>query len=247
MLGGNENSNTIDVYRVLASGQPVTHRIIANTPTSADPAGFAFNRRGDRVFVASSISNDIGGFFLQRDGRMIRLNAKPVPAGDPLGEPGNGIVLFEGDPDGDGLDIGPDDCPLVFDPAQTDRDEDDLGDLCDNCPDDINRSQQDTDADGIGDACDPDDDNDGFPDDVDLCDTVVTSGSAIRMETGWEMPATPTVMAISFPTRPTPVLPPTRDRRISTMMRWAMPARPRWSALSTCRPTRRSTRSRRSR
>ena len=119
---------------------------------------------------------------------MIRLNAKPVPAGDPLGEPGNGIVLFEGDPDGDGLDIGPDDCPLVFDPAQTDRDEDDLGDLCDNCPDDINRSQQDTDADGIGDACDPDDDNDGFPDDVDLCDTVVTSGSAIRMETGWEMP-----------------------------------------------------------
>jgi len=51
-------------------------------------------------------------------------------------------------------------------PGQPDRDGDGVPDAYDNCPDDANPGQEDTDSDGLGDACDPDDDDDGFSDDV---------------------------------------------------------------------------------
>jgi type VI protein secretion system component Hcp len=57
-----------------------------------------------------------------------------------------------------------------FDPTPDPRDTDGDGtpDANDNCPNDWNPSQANSDGDSLGDACDPDDDNDGFADDVDV-------------------------------------------------------------------------------
>ncbi len=66
-----------------------------------------------------------------------------------------------------------DNCPTIDNAAQTDGDGDGSGDACDNCLSDNNPSQEDSNGDGFGDACQPDDrDDDGWPDDVDLCPDV---------------------------------------------------------------------------
>lgn len=75
------------------------------------------------------------------------------------------------DADNDGVDDGADNCPLAFNPSQTDNDGDGLGDACDpdddndgvnddadNCQYVSNADQADIDGDGLGDACDPRDD-----------------------------------------------------------------------------------------
>lgn len=52
-------------------------------------------------------------------------------------------------------------CPLVYNPSQSDIDADGFGDDCDNCPNHANQTQSDADGDGIGDPCDADADDDG--------------------------------------------------------------------------------------
>lgn len=71
--------------------------------------------------------------------------------------------------DGDLVPDCQDNCPAVANPDQADADADGVGDLCDNCVGTANPDQADFDGDGLGDACDPDDDDDGIPDDVDVC------------------------------------------------------------------------------
>lgn len=98
------------------------------------------------------------------------------PNADPGCDPGNP------DYDGDGIVDGEDNCPLVFNPDQTDADGDGAGDACDsdddndgvgdvqdNCPLVPNADQADADGDGVGDICDVDDDSDGAEDTIDNC------------------------------------------------------------------------------
>lgn len=79
------------------------------------------------------------------------------------------------DGDGDGVQDGIDNCPLVANAGQEDLDGNGTGDACedvdgdglgptDNCPTVFNPDQADADGDGIGDACDPcaDGDDDGY-------------------------------------------------------------------------------------
>ncbi len=99
--------------------------------------------------------------------------------------------------DGSGTGFGPkltttckanDNCPVRYNPEQTDtnnngigdecetidfgdRDKDGIPDAVDNCPDTPNPDQLDTDGDGAGDVCDADADNDGILDNFDNCPT----------------------------------------------------------------------------
>ena len=72
-----------------------------------------------------------------------------VPRPNPSACPHLGV-----DTDADGVIDVIDNCPAVYNPAQTDVDGDVIGDACDNCPNDTNPDQADADHDGLGDACD---------------------------------------------------------------------------------------------
>ena len=75
---------------------------------------------------------------------------------DPTGIDGDFISISDGD-----------NCPDVYNPDQSDIDNDNVGDVCDNCIFQYNPNQLDTDDDDEGDVCDDDDDGDGCDDDVD--------------------------------------------------------------------------------
>ena len=99
------------------------------------------------------------------------------------------IALSENiDTDGDGVLDSEDNCTLIENPDQNDKDEDGIGNKCDpdddgdgildepdNCRLTANPDQLDTDGDGVGDACDTDDDGDGVLDTNDNCALTVNA------------------------------------------------------------------------
>jgi hypothetical protein len=90
-----------------------------------------------------------------------------------------------GDPGHPENDCPLDNCPLAFNPTQSDVDGDGLGDACDNCASSANPAQEDSDGDVLGDSCDncilvpnpgqEDTDEDGKGD---ACDPQYTCGDA---------------------------------------------------------------------
>jgi hypothetical protein len=88
-----------------------------------------------------------------------------------------GTLPDNSDSDGDTIEDGTDNCPLIPNAGQADPDSDGLGNQCDNdddndtvtdandnCPIVKNTEQVDTDGDAVGDVCDDDDDDDGVLD-----------------------------------------------------------------------------------
>lgn len=118
-----------------------------------------------------------------------------TPPGQPVDA--NGCSSAQVDPDSDGIcspgapSSGPggctsaDNCPLAYNPGQSDTDNDGLGNTCDpdddadaiadsldNCPLAANPGQEDLDGDGQGNVCDSDDDGDSVLDVADNCPLV---------------------------------------------------------------------------
>ncbi|HKY32576.1 MAG TPA: thrombospondin type 3 repeat-containing protein [Candidatus Polarisedimenticolia bacterium] len=177
LVAGNEGTNNLQVFRVLASGFAQEVSRLGIHPGSQRPAGFAFNDRGDLILAAYG-SNEVAAFRLGRHGEVSRLRPAPAEVADPTASLGNGIVFTEGDLDDDGLPFGPDNCPLEPNPGQDDADGDGVGDACDVCPHLADPSQPDTDGDGEGDGCDQDDDGDRLLDDEDYCPRIAGAPQA---------------------------------------------------------------------
>jgi murein tripeptide amidase MpaA len=96
------------------------------------------------------------------------------------------------DLDGDGLIACLDNCPMDYNPDQTDQDADGIGDVCDNCIGLYNPDQADFDRDGAGDLCDIcpgqndfiDSDDDDVADCVDNCPSIANTDQSDGDEDG---------------------------------------------------------------
>ena len=75
----------------------------------------------------------------------------------------------DNDDDNDSIADNTDNCQFTYNPNQADSDGDGIGNACDKCPTVSDPDNGDPDNDGKGNPCDPDDDNDGIPDEEDIC------------------------------------------------------------------------------
>ena len=115
--------------------------------------------------------------------QIIRATGTPQSGADNIGPFPNLRAAIQAiqnpvDTDTDGEPDWNDNCPTVFNTAQTDTDDDGVGDACDNCPAEFNPGQENADGDGFGDLCDPDIDGDGVANEADNCPSVANPSQA---------------------------------------------------------------------
>ena len=156
-------------------------------------------RGGQGYTIIYDLEQDVirPGDFLSLTDQILGIEAVEVN-----GSKLNFVLNVSEDTDGDGVSDPTDNCPLDFNPDQTDSDGDKFGNACDVCPNDsqndidedgicadidncpliYNPEQMDSDSDGIGDECDgcqlianpnqDDDDGDGVFNSCDNCATI---------------------------------------------------------------------------
>jgi hypothetical protein len=135
---------------------------VRNDPYLNDGYGLAFRPQSSHDCNGNGVLDqcDIAGGHSQD----VNTNGVPDECEDP-------------DVDDDGIANETDNCPLIYNPDQTDNDGDNIGDSCDNCLSTQNVGQGDWDGDGVGDLCDVcpghddnvDADGDGVADGCDAC------------------------------------------------------------------------------
>jgi len=182
------NSQTVaDVQAILAAETATTGATTDTTAltdgtvvTLASPAETNPDIDGDEVLNADDAFPEDASESVDTDGDGIGDVADPDDDNNGILDEDEGVVPtpIANDADLDGVDDGVDNCPVNFNPAQTDTDGDTEGDACDadddgDGVDDVNDAfpldideSVDTDGDGTGDVADIDADNDGV-DDVD--------------------------------------------------------------------------------
>ncbi len=167
----NQDSNTIDGFRLEAAGAPVAlpNTPFANATLGKLPAGMAMDSKGRFLFASDFTSNSVSSFRVEADGSLTALT-RAEKTGAFNGHPLGGILFVgAGDEDADGLQFASDNCPATANPGQQDQDLDGVGDACDNCVTTYNPDQRDSDGDGFGNACDLDPDGDGLSGAQDNC------------------------------------------------------------------------------
>jgi len=110
-------------------------------------ARYAGEKSGDHLGRYVRLAPDLNG-----DGRADVVVSAPVDDDANLGR--TAYFMTNTDADGDGLDVGADNCPGVPNPTQGDGDGDGIGDDCDACPASHDPFQENDDGDGFGNACD---------------------------------------------------------------------------------------------
>jgi len=133
---------------------------------------------GDSILLAFQVVHDsVEAPYAEYQTSFFSLAAYPESGmGDMIVIPITSPTSLCSDVDADGICSSTDNCPITFNPDQTDVDGDNVGDVCDectdtdndwygnpgftantcaddNCPDDYNPGQEDANNDGIGDAC----------------------------------------------------------------------------------------------
>lgn len=143
-----DGTNYLVVLSEGGSGPPVTAKA-RFYGTSFEPVGdwfTVFETQGSKVPVGPVVIFD-GTRYLAVATRA-RLNGHEGLFYD--GDVYGAFIEPIGDSDADGILDVSDNCPLNYNPDQSDRDQDGVGDVCDNCPDHHNPEQADSDGDGIG-------------------------------------------------------------------------------------------------
>lgn len=166
-----------DAYNISNDNSCGIAAVVQDSAALFSPSFPTFNGGNNKTIALSATSAAIDTGIPQGN-PLCSLDQRAEPA---VGDCDVGSYEFQPSPtdgDNDGVPDANDNCPLIANEDQEDRNRNNIGDVCDdpdgdgfvdsldNCPDFASDDQTNTDGDAKGDVCDDDDDGDGV-DDVD--------------------------------------------------------------------------------